>query len=104
SRRRHTRFSRDWSSDLCSSDLPGSPLERRRTFRWRDLEGQSLVLFEAGTAVRALIDQHLARAGIAVEVAMELRSIESIKQMVARSEERRVGNESEKARRRKNSS
>src|SRR5690606_29196042 len=26
SRRRHTRFSRDWSSDVCSSDLEGSPL------------------------------------------------------------------------------
>src|SRR5690606_39525606 len=32
SRRRHTRFSRDWSSDVCSSDLPsvrtspGSPV------------------------------------------------------------------------------
>src|SRR5690606_40851647 len=24
SRRRHTRFSRDWSSDVCSSDLNGS--------------------------------------------------------------------------------
>src|SRR5690606_1027422 len=24
SRRRHTRFSRDWSSDVCSSDLPGT--------------------------------------------------------------------------------
>src|SRR5690606_39569192 len=24
SRRRHTRFSRDWSSDVCSSDLPCS--------------------------------------------------------------------------------
>src|SRR5690606_40874219 len=24
SRRRHTRFSRDWSSDVCSSDLVGS--------------------------------------------------------------------------------
>src|SRR5690606_39587439 len=24
SRRRHTRFSRDWSSDVCSSDLTGS--------------------------------------------------------------------------------
>src|SRR5690606_39333818 len=23
SRRRHTSFSRDWSSDVCSSDLPG---------------------------------------------------------------------------------
>src|SRR5690606_41000426 len=25
SRRRHTRFSRDWSSDVCSSDLVGRP-------------------------------------------------------------------------------
>src|SRR5207302_3472673 len=25
SRRRHTRFSRDWSSDVCSSDLPAGP-------------------------------------------------------------------------------
>src|SRR5690606_39732543 len=29
SRRRHTRFSRDWSSDVCSSDLTGR--KRRRT-------------------------------------------------------------------------
>src|SRR5690606_40467019 len=27
SRRRHTRFSRDWSSDVCSSDLPPGPAE-----------------------------------------------------------------------------
>src|SRR5690606_40451048 len=26
SRRRHTRFSRDWSSDVCSSDLDGRAL------------------------------------------------------------------------------
>src|SRR5690606_7118952 len=26
SRRRHTRFSRDWSSDVCSSDLTGFPI------------------------------------------------------------------------------
>src|SRR5690606_40960181 len=26
SRRRHTRFSRDWSSDVCSSDLRGQPV------------------------------------------------------------------------------
>src|SRR5207302_2911576 len=33
SRRRHTRFSRDWSSDVCSSDLPsprGWVYHRRR--------------------------------------------------------------------------
>src|SRR2546422_9411890 len=30
SRRRHTRCSRDWSSDVCSSDLVGRPRTRRR--------------------------------------------------------------------------
>src|SRR5690606_31335792 len=29
SRRRHTRFSRDWSSDVCSSDLPLYELDRQ---------------------------------------------------------------------------
>src|SRR5690606_39494906 len=33
SRRRHTRFSRDWSSDVCSSDLPWL----KRIFRFRTL-------------------------------------------------------------------
>src|SRR2546430_13690340 len=28
SRRRHTRFDCDWSSDVCSSDLSGRPLRR----------------------------------------------------------------------------
>src|SRR5690606_40312393 len=30
SRRRHTRFSRDWSSDVCSSDLGGGGAETER--------------------------------------------------------------------------
>src|SRR5690606_41014781 len=30
SRRRHTRFSRDWSSDVCSSDLHFLPIKIRR--------------------------------------------------------------------------
>src|SRR5690606_14428375 len=33
SRRRHTRFSRDWSSDVCSSDLLRRPVGRRRPVR-----------------------------------------------------------------------
>src|SRR6266511_1560275 len=32
SRRRHTRFSRDWSSDVCSSDL-GRPQKGKRVFK-----------------------------------------------------------------------
>src|SRR5688572_31969587 len=31
SRRRHTRFDCDWSSDVCSSDLRGALLPRRRS-------------------------------------------------------------------------
>lgn len=52
------------------------------TFRWKDLEGESVVAFEAGAAVREMIDRAASAAGITLRVVMELRSIESIKQMV----------------------
>src|SRR5207237_2342660 len=35
SRRRHTSFKCDWSSDVCSSDLPRSPSELRLHACWR---------------------------------------------------------------------
>src|SRR5690606_40499469 len=37
SRRRHTRFSRDWSSDVCSSDLAGGQLGELRRQAGEDL-------------------------------------------------------------------
>src|SRR5690606_40620220 len=41
SRRRHTRFSRDWSSDVCSSDLGNSkpPIHQLLDFIEADREG-----------------------------------------------------------------
>src|SRR5690606_41159074 len=36
SRRRHTRFSRDWSSDVCSSDLIGDRNQSIYSFRGAD--------------------------------------------------------------------
>lgn len=51
-------------------------------FRWKDLAGEPFVSFEAGTAVRAIIDNAARAAGVALDVVMELRSIESIKSMV----------------------
>src|SRR5690606_3156570 len=48
SRRRHTCFSRDWSSDVCSSDLPASGFARRvrrrsgRSVRLRPVLGSLL--------------------------------------------------------------
>lgn len=56
-----------------------------RGFRWKDLEGESVVAFEAGAAVREMIDTAASQApagGVTLRVVMELRSIESIKQMV----------------------
>lgn len=61
---------------------PRSPLASRKTFRWGDLSGESVVAFEAGSAVREVIDRAAGAAGVALNVVMELRSIESIKQMV----------------------
>lgn len=52
-------------------------------FRWKDLDGVPVVAFEAGTAVRELVDERSAKYGVSLNVVMELRSIESIKQMVA---------------------
>lgn len=57
--------------------------ERPDGFRWRDLEGESVVGFEAGTAVRAVVDRAAGHAHVALNYVMELRSIESIKRMVA---------------------
>src|SRR5690606_39827869 len=78
SRRRHTRFSRDWSSDVCSSDLdlvaPG--VEVTVPFPKNGLGTVS------GTAFAA--------AYVAGSVAL-LRSYQP--QLTPRSEERRVGKE-----------
>lgn len=57
-------------------------LARRKRVSAGDLEGETVVGFEAGTAVRRLVDRELAAANVHVEVAMELRSVAAILQMV----------------------
>src|SRR5699024_11217756 len=58
SRRRHTRSKRDWSSDVCSSDLlrgrPGPGTDARRNRRWLPAEAalppyRRSVIFEVAT-------------------------------------------------------
>ncbi|MEZ6189361.1 MAG: LysR family transcriptional regulator [Planctomycetota bacterium] len=72
-----------WANDELVLIVPRrSALAKQQTFTWRDLDGQPLVLFQAGSSVRNLIDRRLKSAGIEVQIVMELRSIESIKQMV----------------------
>lgn len=60
----------------------GHRLSSRGTFRWADLDGEPVVAFEADSAVRRLIDALAHEAGVRLDVVMELRSIESIVQMV----------------------
>lgn len=61
---------------------PGHRLGDRKSFSWKDLEGERVVAFEAGSAVRELIDRSAGGAGVDLDVVMELRSIESIKRSV----------------------
>jgi DNA-binding transcriptional LysR family regulator len=57
-------------------------LARRERVDTRALNGQNLVGFEAGSAVRWLIDAALREAQVEVNVVMELRSVAAILQMV----------------------
>src|SRR5690606_39656795 len=75
SRRRHTRFSRDWSSDVCSSDLHAS--ERLRRARAHRIMGR---LPTAGEPARPQL--------------LTTSDIRSVATVPSRSEERRVGTES----------
>lgn len=52
-------------------------------FAWKELVGVPVVAFEAGSAVRDMIDSAAAAAGVTLNVVMELRSIESIQRMVS---------------------
>ena len=60
----------------------GHPLADKRRVTAAQLEDQSLVGFEAGTAIRDLVDTALRQAGVSMKVMMELRSIGAIMKMV----------------------
>src|SRR3989475_9636970 len=47
SRRRHTRFDCDWSSDVCSSDLKPQPVETRAT--WIDGTRMKTAVYDRAT-------------------------------------------------------
>src|SRR5690606_42027609 len=83
SRRRHTRFSRDWSSDVCSSDL---------SFAWQLAK---LLQVSSAGETRVKSDSNEDKAGstwIALPPGPHYNKI-SHRPRRARSEERRVGKE-----------
>src|SRR5690606_40403841 len=81
-RRRHTRFSRDWSSDVCSSDLhteevdtPDNAMQLRLDLRLRN-DAERLKLVEEFCACPAVPrtqpfhDVHLAEVDLRVHFSM----------------------------------
>src|SRR5690606_40336790 len=92
SRRRHTRFSRDWSSDVCSSDLTSWNL------------GLDLTMFDrhvnfTGDAYYRQVDNQLSDIDLADHNSFswlrtnELSLVNYGLELAVRSEERRVGKE-----------
>ncbi len=56
----------------------GHRLDGAAEFGWHDLEGEPVVSYEAGSAVRTMIDNSAYSAGVELNVAMELRAIDAI--------------------------
>src|SRR3712207_4602476 len=61
SRRRHTRYWRDWSSDVCSSDLPapGSIPEEPGVYRFSDAHGRVIYVGKA-KSLRSRLNSYFA--------------------------------------------
>src|SRR5690606_39367977 len=82
SRRRHTRFSRDWSSDVCSSDLYHTDLFQR--FIFHHIEVSSVIFQQVGIGCFTKIACYCTPPDKEVNVPVFIK---------IRSEERRVGKE-----------
>src|SRR5690606_39641880 len=91
SRRRHTRFSRDWSSDVCSSDL--NQLNHKNlveeAYFIDPISGIKISKFYEGSRIIDATNNEELRA-----LMVQLRKLhEGDYQFKERSEERRVGKE-----------
>src|SRR5690606_41024684 len=93
-RRRHTRFSRDWSSDVCSSDL----YRLKRKLLGKPMHSEQLEHERLGkpTALAVFASDNLSSSAYATEeilhVLVPAIGIAAFS-LVMRSEERRVGKE-----------
>src|SRR5690348_17974407 len=85
SRRRHTRWTGDWSSDVCSSDLPDLDADLRAAFR-RETEMFFADVLRERRSVLTLLDADYAYLNDRLAAHYGIEG-------VRRSEERRVGKE-----------
>src|SRR5690606_39415560 len=87
SRRRHTRFSRDWSSDVCSSDLTD---EKNKQY-WIDKIMAAYRNAKGEDRLHAIETLAKLQVGVVQDLPAGLES--SFRLYSLRSEERRVGKE-----------
>src|SRR5690606_40883185 len=90
SRRRHTRFSRDWSSDVCSSDLDTTAKSSSCLGKYLCSAGLLATLIFAGASHAAACDRPAFTSAIPDGRSASEEQMASAQQ---RSEERRVGKE-----------
>src|SRR5690606_40144892 len=93
SRRRHTRFSRDWSSDVCSSDLFA---DKSFTFIMKTPPATVLIKKAAGIksgSARPHLDKVATLTRAQVEEIAKTKEPDLTAADMDRSEERRVGKE-----------
>src|SRR5207249_6927997 len=93
-RRRHTRSKRDWSSDVCSSDLSGERLREGAlvVFAGRPNAGKSSLFNALLGSERALVTEVPGTTRDAIEAHSDFLGW-PVRLMDTRSEERRVGKE-----------
>src|SRR5690606_40470535 len=93
-RRRHTRFSRDWSSDVCSSDLQAVA---ETVSSWTGIPLGRMVANEINTVLnlKSLMEEAIIGQSHALEaIAQRIRTSRAgLADPRTRSEERRVGKE-----------
>src|SRR5207249_7681898 len=83
SRRRHTRSKRDWSSDVCSSDLPGALAQNH----------QHIFCLRIDPAIDGHRNTVVCEQSLPMPMDLETNPFGNGYQVVSRSEERRVGKE-----------
>src|SRR5690606_41013823 len=92
SRRRHTRFSRDWSSDVCSSDL-GSAQGQALVQGYRLGTSQYFADYPEDIQLYGLSFSTILPTGTTLSGELSYRPNMPIQISAVRSEERRVGKE-----------
>src|SRR5688572_31578548 len=94
SRRRHTRFDCDWSSDVCSSDLPVEKLMKPDRIAPKSPLTQNLILLSSSKELGKIVSSQEPQAFSQIcNSAGEATVVQPSVSQIDRSEERRVGKE-----------